>query len=587
MTPARDSRRARRQTGLSVALFPFLAVLVCTMGALIVVLVVLARQAKTQAAEAAATKAAQWQEDLTVARDMTRWRISALAESRQRAQDALAQARLELGHVEDHARQLREQVNRLQAELEELDRAGSQSGRSSQQLQAERERLQSAIAAARRRLEEAELAARQRRKSYAIVPYEGPSGTRRRPIYIECRADKIVLQPEGVTLVDDDFQEPLHPNSALERAVRAARETLLAQGTIKGDGSDEPYPLLLVRPDGVAAYYAARAALKSWKSEIGYELVGEDWELAFAPADPHLAASMREAVAQARAEQRQQALLSAMASGARPRAMYRAAPGGGLIREELPDASGPSGSRASNSPAGPARGTADRRSAPPAGQATPGPARAGAASGGPRPAPVSDSARPAAQAAPRGTPLRPGEWIPQDTASRTSPAKDAAATKDEGKDPPEKTKRLADTRGADWGLPNAAKGSVGITRPIVVQCYPDRLEILADANARSGKIVALPGRTEHAVDELVSAVWEHMKGWGIAGRGMYWRPILRVHVATGAETRFAELQALLEGSGLELQRHEAGRAEASDRASSSALQGIPLAPERSPAPFRP
>jgi len=107
MTPARDSRRARRQTGLSVALFPFLAVLVCTMGALIVVLVVLARQAKTQAAEAAATKAAQWQEDLTVARDMTRWRISELAESRQRAQDALAQARLELGHVEDHARQLR------------------------------------------------------------------------------------------------------------------------------------------------------------------------------------------------------------------------------------------------------------------------------------------------------------------------------------------------------------------------------------------------------------------------------------------------------------------------------------------------
>ena len=33
--------------------------------------------------------------------------------------------------------------------------------------------------------------------SYAIVPYDGPNGTHRRPIYIECTAQGVILQPEG------------------------------------------------------------------------------------------------------------------------------------------------------------------------------------------------------------------------------------------------------------------------------------------------------------------------------------------------------------------------------------------------------
>jgi hypothetical protein len=45
-----------------------------------------------------------------------------------------------------------------------------------------------------------------------------------------------------------------------------------------------------------------------------------------------------------------------------------------------------------------------------------------------------------------------------------------------------------------------------------------------------------------------------MEAWGMAGRGMYWRPVLQVRVAAGAERRFAELAALLEGSGLTVER---------------------------------
>ena len=45
-----------------------------------------------------------------------------------------------------------------------------------------------------------------------------------------------------------------------------------------------------------------------------------------------------------------------------------------------------------------------------------------------------------------------------------------------------------------------------------------------------------------------------MDAWGMAGSGMYWRPILNVYVAPNAERRFSDLQTLLEDSGLTLQR---------------------------------
>ena len=39
---------------------------------------------------------------------------------------------------------------------------------------------------------------------------------------------------------------------------------------------------------------------------------------------------------------------------------------------------------------------------------------------------------------------------------------------------------MALSKGANWALPNVAAGSTGITRPIAVECYSDRLVILPD-----------------------------------------------------------------------------------------------------------
>ena len=116
---------------------------------------------------------------------------------------------------------------------------------------------------------------------------------------------------------------------------------------------------------------------------------------------------------------------------------------------------------------------------------------------------------------------------------------------------------MAGARGADWGLPNANPRATGVTRPMRVACYPDRLLILPDpGDQRPPKVVLLPESTAHGVDAFVSAVWEAMESWGIALAGGYWKPILQVDVQPGAERRFQELEILLRDSGLVVRRKQ-------------------------------
>jgi len=560
------TRRARRSTAPGVALFPFLAVLVCTMGALIVVLTVLARQSRLQAAQNASAKAAEAQNDLGSAREASQWRVSQLAKAAERARADLADWRLKLGHFEERSGRLREQLARLQETWKQLEEAKSQDTRRREEVQSQIARIQDEIGSARQELEEAKRATQGRVASYAIIPYEGPSGTRRRPIYLECRSDKIVLQPEGIELVESDFRGPLGPGNPLERALRGAREAMLRQGQIKGDGSDEPYPLLIVRPDGIGAYYAARAALQSWKGEIGYEMIGEDWKLNFPAPDAELAHSVHAVVEQARAELRQREALLAAASGSRPEVVYRAAPAGGLVREVRPPAgSGTSGGGHSppSSPAGSSAGSsageapaAALRPAVPAGALQ----RAHPLPDGAIPADPSSRPKESVASASPGRVLRPGEWIEEES-SRPSrrPGQDRPGDNKPGdnkKDDKENRKSLARTRGLNWGLPDAARGSVGVSRTIRVRGYADRLELLPESGDVPSQIIPLGPKTETSLDPLVAAVWEQMKPWGIAGRGMYWRPILTVEVHDGAEARFDEIRDLMEGSGLEVRRND-------------------------------
>lgn len=562
--PAAATRPARRQASAPVALFPFLAVLMCALGALALLLVVVNRQSRLQAvaaarAKASAAAAAVSEDDVKAERDLVQWRIEQLQASRQKTEAQLSEARVKLGHLEDHERRLREQIAGLQSALAGMDgQPAGDAGR--KRAEAELSRLRAEMAEAQQRLAAARQAAQARQPLYAVVPYEGPNPTRRRPIYIECRADAVVLQPEQVLLTAEDFDGPLGPGNPLDAALRAVREDLLRRGAA-GEEVGEPYPLLLVRPDGIEAYYAARAALKSWGSDFGYELIGQDWKLQFPKPEPRLAEAVEQVVETARA--RQQQLIAAaprhFGSGGSRSARYRAAPfRGGIIRDGGPTEDARP-ALASRPPAPHVAGPREPGGAGPepgSGRpASPGP---GAPGGQPGQPPAERPEGFVAGRPPRDTPWpeeherpdasrtaqRPGEWIERPPTDRSRP-----------NTPPQPVRSLAEKRGRDWALPGAARGSVGVGRPLRIDCHQDRLVVAPESGA-AGKTVPLEARTEDAIDAFLSEVWEHMDSWGIAGKGMYWRPILNVHVAPNGELRYEELNALLQGSGFEVRRKD-------------------------------
>src|SRR3569623_1311412 len=294
-------RRLQPKSGAAgVSLFPFLAELLCTMGALIVVLVVIARQARLQIDEEVPVANAALKEELESRQADLAWRIEQLRSSRQATLSQLETQRAEFSHLEDHARRLRSQLEELESTRREFEKLASGD-------RIETDRLKRQIADAETQLgqkkEELEQALRKTGKggkSYAVVPYHGPNETRRRPIYIECRGDGIIFQPEGLVLTEKDFEGDLGPGNPLASALRAAREHM-SRTQMPGEGA--PYPLLLIRPDGIVAYEYALAAMSSWGSEYGYELIGQDWPLEYPPPDPQLALAMRQAIGEGRLRQ--------------------------------------------------------------------------------------------------------------------------------------------------------------------------------------------------------------------------------------------------------------------------------------------
>ena len=154
-----------------------------------------------------------------------------------------------------------------------------------------------------------------------------------------------------------------------------------------------------------------------------------------------------------------------------------------------------------------------------------------------------------------GAAQRPGEWSPTDPRHRRTKLDDPQAGDD--KRPHRASGGLAGSRGKNWALPGSTPRSTPLLRPIRIECRPDRLILVPEPGLSGRQEVTLDTYTSDSINEFVAAVWHYMdNSWGIAGHRMYWKPILKVEVATGAEGRFRDLQALLEGSGLKVERRK-------------------------------
>ncbi len=302
------SRAKPVDNSATVSLFPFLAVLLCTMGALLVVLVAMTRSARTTALRRAE---AQSQPpvvdiDLTAKKeidDVNRF-VSQIDQIKREALQKLHEDQQRMSHLEDHMRRLQDQLEKLRVATAELEALEGEHYDDREQAEREVERLQQLIASMREAIESLKQEQTTKKRSYALVPYEGPHGTTRRPIYLECRQGEIVLQPEGVRITRDDLRPPLGAGNPLASALRAARDHMIRLHPEEGQNGDtEPYPLIVVRPSGAAIYGIAQRAIHSSDFQFGYELVEEDWELKYPAADPQLALVEQRAIEQARIRQ--------------------------------------------------------------------------------------------------------------------------------------------------------------------------------------------------------------------------------------------------------------------------------------------
>lgn len=561
-----------------ISLFPFLAVLICTMGVLILLLVILVQQARMKALAEARSGASEAAQELPSAEELQRvaedieWQMEQLRSSRERTQQQLAEARVVLGHLEDSLRRLRQEVETWRNKLAELgagkgmDHARHETARRVQE--AELEALRQRIAELKKQVLEAEK--RPAKRSYAIIPYQGPHGTNRRPIYLECRADGVYLQPEGIRFTPADFSTSLGPGNPLDAALRAVREEWLARGQFDPLKDGEPYPLLIVRPSGIEAYYAARAAMTSWGAEFGYELIEEDWKLSYPPPDPALAKTVEQAVALAR---RRQEFLAQSAPGRFGRSrLYRPAPyvGGAVEEPSEPFAGSPSHdpmlarwqTKIRSASANPKSASDEPGQAVPGVDFCPGaPSEAVAQTSGaevsasegasgmegtsfaPQISQAGNRPAPSGLNAPSGVSVSPS-GRPEDSASPGEARTGDAFLS---------LRPLADRHGKNWGLMTHDRDAIPVTRPIRVECFADRLVLVPD-DRRAGVRVFPLNDPEQAVEQLVATIKDWITSWGMAGRGMYWRPILRVHVSPGGERTFHLLSTLLADSGLIVER---------------------------------
>ena len=113
---------------------------------------------------------------------------------------------------------------------------------------------------------------------------------------------------------------------------------------------------------------------------------------------------------------------------------------------------------------------------------------------------------------------------------------------------------ISDVRGDNWALPGISGGSFAFARPIRVEITKGDVTLFPTDSRQRPIRVSFESNTRHTIEQFVAAIWRYMETWGTAGRGMYWKPVLNIYTEKGAEPRAAELEHLLQRSGIEIKR---------------------------------
>ncbi|MCA9035507.1 MAG: hypothetical protein KDA91_10260 [Planctomycetaceae bacterium] len=357
---------ARRQHQNSVSLFPFLAVLVCAMGALILLLLVTTRQIREQRlAQGTPSETVPLKLPLVTGEELSS-DVDSSARDLELLQDQLRSVTIELADETEKARQLRSEISQVNQELE-ISRSQGQSLSteasslkaslelgSSQDVSREVAEVEQSIAILEQqrselaeKLSEAEQRILLRRQELVtlneevtgtyqemherrsavlslrrqaastssarpkpgetVVEFTNARGTSLNPILVNLSERGMEFLPTEIRLTEDDLRGTSLRNNPFLEGVYA-----LSEFRGKRAGQGVPYVLLLVRPGGASPFYTAQRILTDSGIHFGYELLTDEHQIHAGETDSEEAAFVRDAVLKSLAEQR--ALLARMQS---------------------------------------------------------------------------------------------------------------------------------------------------------------------------------------------------------------------------------------------------------------------------------
>jgi hypothetical protein len=289
--------RRRRQV-LQVSTFPFLAVLLCAMGSLILLLLVIDRRAKVvmRAKALEAIRQMESEDEQDIAARQAEWerRCRALHEQLHQQKQELETKKASLeqqlsalindirseqvrGTELDHQLQA-EQGNLVQRQKAVASRLQETAEKKqlSESAQAELVRLTADLVKMEQTLEDLKALRQKQQQTYSLVPYRGRRGDNRHPLYLECAAESLIFHPDRWTLAATE-SSGLAILQEVERRINRRQ----SPGDAESGKKETPYLLHLVRPDGIVTYYRTLAALRNLKLDFGYEFVEPEWILNF------------------------------------------------------------------------------------------------------------------------------------------------------------------------------------------------------------------------------------------------------------------------------------------------------------------
>lgn len=297
----------------SVSLFPFLAVLICAMGALIFLLVVTTRRIRHQALQQVQSISLEEVVDedfyppVLFAAEVLEPEIPApkiirpekpvvipepepqVVDLASEQESKLRALSLERAKKLAHLKAQNQNLIRLKNELNQSEKLLIESKQQLQVLsQKDQELNDKMVQITKQKLRVAELlqeelhslkekkqSQKTARSKYSVIPYDGQTGTSKRPILIECTDKGLTFLPEGITLTPDDLKDFTPGYNPL----LAGTQALVKHWQNKSQQpNQEPYVLILIRPSGSVGYYVARKLLNNLKLDSGYELIDADWD---------------------------------------------------------------------------------------------------------------------------------------------------------------------------------------------------------------------------------------------------------------------------------------------------------------------